>query len=160
MPVQNCTEGGKPGYRWGTQGKCYTFTSGNEASRKQAKQKAYLQGAAIGEQMTEQLKEANLVLTEEGYLTEAPQDKPGGSNVGQYKNVKSFCGPAGGAPAGSYPVNTRARAVAALAYAHNAPKPEGIRSCVCRHWPDLPACRKKESLVLRAISGGNWIDEK
>ena len=48
MPVETCTEKGKPGYRWGSQGKCYTYTAGNEASRKKAKQKAHLQGAAIG----------------------------------------------------------------------------------------------------------------
>ena len=42
--------------------------------------------------------------------------KPGGSNVGKYKRVKSsdFCGPAGGAPAGSFPVNTLKRAKSAL----------------------------------------------
>jgi hypothetical protein len=72
-----------------------------------------------------------------------PQDKPGGSNVGRYKKGP-FCGPAGGAPKGSYPVNTRKRAVAALAYARNAPNPAGIKRCVCRHWPDLPACGSKK----------------
>ena len=49
MPVQNCSENGKPGYRWGSRGKCYVYVPGNEASRKKAKQKAYIQGAAIGE---------------------------------------------------------------------------------------------------------------
>ena len=42
-----------------------------------------------------------------------PTEKPGGSNVGQYKGVKKFCGPSGGAPKGSFPINTRARAIAA-----------------------------------------------
>ena len=32
--------------------------------------------------------------------------KPGGSNVGKYKGVKAFAGPSGGAPAGSFPINT------------------------------------------------------
>jgi len=72
------------------------------------------------------------------------RNKPGSSNAGKYKGVSTFCGPAGGAAAGSYPVNTRARAIAALAYAHNAPNPEGIRKCVCRHFPDLPACKKRK----------------
>lgn len=63
--------------------------------------------------------------------------KPGGSNVGKYKGVKSFAGTAGGAPAGSFPINTRKRAKAALAYAHNAPKPSGIRAAVHRKYPDL-----------------------
>jgi len=47
MPVQLCREKGKPGYRWGESGKCYVYTPGNEESRKKAKQKASLQGAAI-----------------------------------------------------------------------------------------------------------------
>ena len=68
-------------------------------------------------------------------------EKPGGSNVGEYKGVKSFCGPSGGAPKGSYPVNTKKRAIAALAYAHNAPDPDGIKECVYGKSPGL----KKDS---------------
>lgn len=62
------------------------------------------------------------------------QKKPGGSNVGEYKKVskKSFCGPSGKAPEGSYPVNTAKRCRAALAYARNALDPEGIKKCVYR----------------------------
>lgn len=72
------------------------------------------------------------------------RDKPGGSNKGKYPIVGKFCGPAGGAPKGTYPVNTRKRAIAALAYARHAPNPAGIRRCVCRHYPNLPACKKKK----------------
>jgi len=43
-----------------------------------------------------------------------------------------FCGPEGGACDYTYPVNTRKRARAALAYARHAPDPEGIRRCVMR----------------------------
>lgn len=165
MPVQSCTEKGKPGYRWGNSGFCYTYSSGNEAARKKAKQRAYLQGAAItkGTMKEDELKEADLQTTKEGYLIEAkrPQDKPGGSNVGKYKGVKTFCGPSGGAPAGSFPVNTKDRAIAALSYARNAPNPSGIRACVKRHWPNLPAFKKTkksvgEVLMLKALSGGSW----
>ena len=63
--------------------------------------------------------------------------KPGGSNVGKYKNVKAFAGPSGGAPAGSYPINTLARAKSALKLAHNAPRPAGIRAAVYRKYPTL-----------------------
>ena len=68
--------------------------------------------------------------------------KPGGSNVGKYKKVKSsdFCGPAGGAPSGSFPVNTLSRGRSALKLAHNAPSPSGIKSCVYNKYPEL---RKK-----------------
>lgn len=66
-------------------------------------------------------------------------ERPGGSNVGKYKNVssKEFAGTAGGAPKGSYPINTEKRAKAALAYAHNAPDPSGIKSKVYSKYPDL-----------------------
>lgn len=70
--------------------------------------------------------------------------KPGGSNVGKYKEVKSFAGPSGGAPAGSYPINTKKRAKAALAYAHNAPKPSGIRAAVHKKYPDLGKSNTKK----------------
>ena len=65
--------------------------------------------------------------------------KPGGSNVGEYKRVKksSFAGPAGGAPAGSFPINTIARASSALKLAHNAPNPAGIRNAVYKKYPSL-----------------------
>lgn len=66
--------------------------------------------------------------------------KAGGSNVGKYKKGP-FCGPAGGAPKGTYPVDTKKRAIAALAYARHAPNPAGIKKCVCSHWSSLPACK-------------------
>lgn len=71
--------------------------------------------------------------------TRKARKKAGGSNVGEYKNVKkkNFCGPSGGAPEGSFPVNTRKRARAALSYARNAPNPEGIKKCVRKHFPDM-----------------------
>jgi hypothetical protein len=66
-------------------------------------------------------------------------ESAGGSNVGQYKKVapKEFAGTAGGAPKGSYPINTAKRAKAALAYAHNAPNPAGIREKVHAKYPSL-----------------------
>lgn len=71
------------------------------------------------------------------------QKKPGGSNVGKYKSVGSFAGPSGGAPEGSYPINTRKRAKAALAYARNAPNPSGIRKAVHKKYPDLGKPKSK-----------------
>lgn len=73
------------------------------------------------------------------------QKKPGGSNVGKYKDVskKSFAGPSGGAPAGSYPINTRKRAESALKLAHNAPNPAGIKAAVHRKFPSLGKGKKK-----------------
>lgn len=70
---------------------------------------------------------------------EKMREKKGSSNAGKYKNVspKEFAGAAGGASKFSYPINTRKRARAALAYAHNAPDPEGIRKKVHAKYPEL-----------------------
>lgn len=67
------------------------------------------------------------------------EKKPGGSNVGDYKNVNKsdFAGPKGGAPKGSFPINTLKRAKAALAYARNAPNPEGVKAAVYKKYPEL-----------------------
>ena len=83
------------------------------------------------------------LLDDEDAAKKRPQDRPGGSNVGKHK-TGPFCGPSGGAPKGSYPVNTRKRGAAALAFARHAPNPSGIKSCVCKHHPTLPACGKKK----------------
>lgn len=72
------------------------------------------------------------------------EKKPGGSNTGEYKKVspKEFAGKAGGTSPYSYPINTRKRAIAALAYARNAPNPAGIRKKVYDRWPDLKPSKK------------------
>ncbi len=49
MPVNSCSSNGKPGYKWGDSGKCYTYTPNDETSMKDAKKKALAQGIAIGE---------------------------------------------------------------------------------------------------------------
>jgi len=47
MPIQRCTKNGKPGYKYGEDGACYTYTAGNKASRDAAYTKAAKQAAAI-----------------------------------------------------------------------------------------------------------------
>ncbi len=47
MPVQRCTIGGKPGYKYGEGGKCYPYTAGDKATRDAAYSKAVKQGQAI-----------------------------------------------------------------------------------------------------------------
>lgn len=70
--------------------------------------------------------------------------KPGSSNVGKYKKVQksNFAGPKGGASQGSFPINTKKRARAALSYAHNAPNPAGIRAAVHKKYPSLGGKKK------------------
>lgn len=67
------------------------------------------------------------------------QKRAGGSNVGEYKSVSrgDFAGPSGGAPKGSYPINTIKRAKSALKLAHNAPNPAGIKRAVYKKYPSL-----------------------
>jgi len=67
----------------------------------------------------------------------AARKKAGGSNAGKYKGVKAFAGPSGGAPAGSFPINTLKRAKSALKLAHNAPRPAGIKRAVYKKYPSL-----------------------
>ena len=74
--------------------------------------------------------------------------KPGGSNVGKYKNVsaKNFAGPSGGAPEGSYPIRTKSEGESALKLAHNAPRPAGIKRAVYAKYPGLkPKSQSKRS---------------
>jgi hypothetical protein len=76
---------------------------------------------------------------------EKMRKKKGSSNAGKYKDVapKSFAGKSGGASKFSFPINTLARARNALARAHFAPDPSGIRAAVYRKYPELKI--KKEN---------------
>jgi hypothetical protein len=47
VPVKACSVNGKPGFKWGDRGTCYTH-DGSEASRKAARKKAVRQALAIG----------------------------------------------------------------------------------------------------------------
>lgn len=61
MPVVNCSKDGKPGFSFGSPGGgivCYLYAAGNDASRRRAKQKAILQGVAIGEESMSSTTEA------------------------------------------------------------------------------------------------------
>lgn len=63
MPLQTCSSDGKPGYRWGESGRCYTYASGDSTGRRAAKQKAIKQGIAIEgpDAVREQLAKAHSV---------------------------------------------------------------------------------------------------
>jgi len=74
--------------------------------------------------------------------TRKDRKKPGGSNAGKYSGVKSFAGPSGGAPSGSYPLNTLARAKAAIKLSGHAPNPAGIRAAARRKYPQLKKTTK------------------
>lgn len=54
MPVKRCQSDGKPGWKWGDAGHCYTFTEGDTHSEGTAKQRAYIQGYAMGELSAEE----------------------------------------------------------------------------------------------------------
>ena len=67
------------------------------------------------------------------------REKKGGGSAGKYKTVakKEFAGKSGGTSEYSFPINTLARARNALARAHYAPNPEGIKAAVYRKYPEL-----------------------
>ncbi len=46
MPIQSCSINGKPGYKWGAQGKCYSYNPSNDSSKTKARNKARNQGIA------------------------------------------------------------------------------------------------------------------
>lgn len=70
---------------------------------------------------------------------EKMREKKGSSSAGKYKNVfpKDFAGKAGGASAYSFPIPDLAHARNALARAHFAPNPEGIKAKVYKMYPEL-----------------------
>lgn len=70
---------------------------------------------------------------------EKMRSKKGSSSAGKYKNVKpkDFAGKSGGASAYSFPIPDLAHARNALARAHFAPNPAGIRSKVYKMYPQL-----------------------
>lgn len=47
MPVQRCKKDGKPGFRWGVEGFCYTYNPGDVKAKEAARRKAGAQGRAI-----------------------------------------------------------------------------------------------------------------
>ena len=47
MPVKECTKDGRPGYKYGEGGYCFTYLPGNAESRKSAELKAVFQGSSI-----------------------------------------------------------------------------------------------------------------
>jgi len=48
MPIKRCIKGNRPGFKYGNEGTCYTYTPGDAKSRRQARQKAIQQALAIG----------------------------------------------------------------------------------------------------------------
>lgn len=69
MPIKECQEQGKPGYKWGS-GKCYTYNPNNEGQKRNAKKSAILQGVAIGD-----FKEGIPHYTKDGKLYTGPTHK-------------------------------------------------------------------------------------
>lgn len=78
--------------------------------------------------------------------------KKGSSNAGKYKDVspKEFAGASGGAAKYSFPIDSMERARNALARAHYAPNPSGIKEAVYRKYPALKKRKmKREHVSIR-----------
>jgi hypothetical protein len=84
-------------------------------------------------------------------VEEKMRKKKGSGSAGKYKNVspKSFAGASGGASKFSFPIDTLARARNALARAHFAPNPEGIKRAVYRKYPELKKRKLKREGKLQ-----------
>ena len=78
---------------------------------------------------------------------EKMREKKGSSSAGKYKNVKpkDFAGASGVASQYSFPISDLAYARNALARAHFAPNPEGIKNKVYRMYPQLKKRAAKRS---------------
>jgi hypothetical protein len=70
MPIKDCQEDNKSGYKWGDEGKCYTYTPNNEGSRRNAKKSAIIQSLTYNE-----FKEGVPHYTKDGKLYEGPTHK-------------------------------------------------------------------------------------
>lgn len=46
MPVKDCEKDGKPGKKWGDEGKCYRYGEGTDRTEKEAEELARKQGVA------------------------------------------------------------------------------------------------------------------
>lgn len=70
---------------------------------------------------------------------EKMRSQKGSSNAGKYKHVapKDFAGASGGANKYSFPIPNLAHARNALARAHFAPNPAGIKARVYKMYPEL-----------------------
>jgi len=81
---------------------------------------------------------------------EKMREKRGSSNAGKYKNVKprDFAGGAGGGSKFSFPINTIKRARNALARAHFAANPTGIKAKVYKKYPELKKRKEKREHTL------------
>jgi hypothetical protein len=55
MPLQSCSIDGKPGWKYGEQGHCYTYSEGDTEGMKRAKHSAIIQGTAIAHNSGEKL---------------------------------------------------------------------------------------------------------
>ena len=81
---------------------------------------------------------------------EKMREKRGSSSAGKYKTVnpKDFAGASGGASKYSFPINTIARGRNALARAHFASNPAGIKAKVYKKYPELKKRKEKREHTL------------
>lgn len=56
MPVNDCMENNKKGYKWGSTGKCYTYDDGDDNSKEEAYSKMMKQARAIEASKSKQRK--------------------------------------------------------------------------------------------------------
>jgi len=98
MPVESCSLNGKPGFRYGDKGKCYTYTSGDKSSMEAAREKANNQGIAM--RAAGYMEKENVVATnsmgsgiknpQQGYLKPKKKKKKTPAAEALEKNLKEW----------------------------------------------------------------------
>jgi hypothetical protein len=82
MPIKECQLNGKPGFKWGDQGYCYTYTSGNKTSMDNAKKKVMEQAVAIEEKFADSYSDYPKQATENAKIALRWAEKNGWGSCG------------------------------------------------------------------------------
>ena len=134
---------GKPELQGNCRQKCFMLNKSSGASKSKFGKKSSLKrymgrkvytGPSGGKYTKVGGKKVYVPRKYRGLRRRKQRSRGGRSNVSKYRGLKKsvFCGPAGGAAKGSYPVNTQKRCRAALSYARFAKRPCGIIKCALR----------------------------
>lgn len=81
MPVKECQENNKSGYKWGDSGKCYTYPQNDEGKKRKAKKSAILQGIAIGEEFAEVGERGGIKESKKAPKSDTPNRNPQGEGT-------------------------------------------------------------------------------
>jgi len=85
MPIKSCEENKKPGYKWGDEGKCYTYNPDNEGERRNAKKSAIIQGIATGDYFAKIGERGGITKSKKAPKSDTPNPNPKGVGTAKGK---------------------------------------------------------------------------